>query len=118
MARPTPGERLVSAILGIIFGAVIGVIVGWLANVYSNGVLFSEIPLDMEHCVLVFAVVFGLVGLFAGSDVGSAAGGTLEFIYREERDDSIDLPNVPSWMVKLLVVIAVVVGVYLGLRKG
>jgi drug/metabolite transporter (DMT)-like permease len=80
------GERLVSAILGVLFGAVIGAILVWLLGVYSHSLPTSPTALDVRYWIAMPAIAFGLVGLIFGSAVGTVIGTVFSALFESEQE--------------------------------
>ena len=100
-------DRLVYALIGLVFGAVAAVVLWILAHDDRLGVVGGTIfDRGFVTWLKVLAATFAVIGFVAKDEVGSAISGAMDVTYKAVIGDRSDEPQVPTW-----IVVAVVSGV-------
>jgi hypothetical protein len=95
------GDRLVSGVLGLLFGAMIGFVLSWLFGVYSNTMGPSRMAVDMWQWVKTSAIVFCVLGLVTGPDAGTTIGNVIAAIFEFENTRAREFP---VWLAAVLLI--------------
>ena len=97
------GERLVSGLLGALFGAVIGIALAWVATFGGHGAhpMPAAQPADFRVFARTGALVFGLAGLLFGGRAGGLVGSVLGALLRNDRPSELE---VPRWLVVVVTI--------------
>jgi len=112
MQRLSLIDRLVCGVMGAVFGGLIGFALAWLLGVYSI-MWIASVPVEINHWIIGFAAIFGIIGVLFGPFVGSVVGTVIAAIYESQNPPN---PEMPTWLVVLLL-IAVVGGAWWWVAK-
>ena len=108
----TFSERLVSALLGMLFGALIGLACAWLLGMYSQRLGAGAFPVSFQKSALGGAAFFGIAGALFGASAGTLVGRAFAAMFAFERREEDGLP---LWGEVLLVVLGVIGLLYAGI---
>jgi len=102
-------DRLVYALLGLIFGAIAAVILWILVHHERLGAVGSTVfDRGFVTWLKVFAATFAVLGFVVKDEVGSAIGGALDLNYKAAVSGRSDEAGVPTWIVVIVVAVVAV----------
>lgn len=107
MIRPTFSERVIAALLGIVFGCLIGFMLAWMVGVFSATLGAGTLKVSPAQWAFGGGAILGAAGALFGSAAGSFVGYAVSGIFEFER---LDRPL--TWRLALLSVLGGV-GLYL-----
>ena len=108
-------ERVVSGVLGVVLGSLVGLGLAFLFGVFSQRMGPGHGPEVAAPLIAGAALVFGLLGLALGSHAGSVLGEFIAAMFALEgaSDREWSSPEVPGWVVSVVLVGVVLVVVAL-----
>ena len=104
-------DRLMYALIGLIFGAVAALVLWILVHHDRLGAVGGTIfDGGFVTWLKVLSTTFAVIGFIAKDEVGSAIGGALDVTYKSAIGSGSDEPEIPTWIVVAVVgVVAVLV---------